>query len=425
MVLIEEGTGTWCAWCPEGQVVSRGLLREYAGEVIIIEVHAYDVMELSPYKDSISFQFYPSGNVNRKITNLEPRQWESGVLMELNEIPAANVIVELEYDALSRGLSVHIDAEVFENLSGDYRLSAIIVEDAVTGNDESYNQKNIFSNNTLGLMGGFEILPTVIPYQLMVYDHIARQMLGGYNGAAESLPTQMDAGSSYSYSFDWTLPDEYNEEYIWVAALLIDQESGHIINAGKSTYLLGNENAKPFFISEPTAEAHKDIDYNYQIRYHDSDHHSCKIEMVEPVPSWLNLKKGRFGFAELEGVPDNLGTYDVTIRLTDADYTIDQTFQIEVKDSIPPFVSSITNDFLILPNPNSGVFIIEYDHGTSYQICDELGRVIVEGNVVRNLNDRRYSQAITVEGLDNGIYFFKIYGDGDFMKTKKLVISEN
>ena len=423
VILIEEGTGTWCAWCPEGEVFSNELLRNYAGEIIFIEVHSQDPMENKVYKDSNKFPFYPSGHVNRKIKNLEARQWEAAISKELNETPPAKVNVEIVYDSLNRKLTVNVTAYFFESLIGDYRLSAIVIEDAVTGDNESYNQKNIFSNKTYGIMGGYEILPASIPYEIMVYDHIGRHLLGGYNGEPESLPTEIEAENTYTHSFDWTIPSEYDEEYVWVAGLLLNNENGQVINAEKSNYLLGNKNAKPFFVSDPLTEGSKDLPYVYNIRYHDPSHNYCKIEMLEPIPSWLTFNKGRTGFALLKGIPENLGTYDVTLRLKDSDYSIDQSFQIVVKDTIPPSISTLTNDFLILPNPNNGVFVLEYDKGVKYQIFDGLGKVVLNGTLIRNLNDKRFSQPINIGGLNNGIYFLKVYDYDDFVKTKKLLIS--
>ena len=426
IVLIEEGTGTWCAWCPEGKVYSNDLLHEYPEEIIFIEVHGIDPMEDKEYKESSSFFLYPSAHINRKIKHLETWEWEGNLGTEFNEIPPANVNVQMDYDLLNRNLTVHVSADFFENLSIDYRLAAIIVEDAVTGDNQSYNQSNIFANNTNGPMGGYETLPQSIPYDLMPYDHIGRHLLGGYNGAPGSLPTQVEAGNTYTHSFDWTLPTEYDEEYIWVAALLINNENGHVINVGKSIYLLGNENAKPLFVSKPLTVAHKDFPYVYNIRYHDPNDDSYKIDILEPIPSWLNFQRDRTGFAVLKGVPENLGTYDVTLRVTDAEYSVDQSFQIIVKDSIPPppaVISRLTHDFLILPNPNNGVFILEFDKGIKYQIFDGLGRVVTNGTLVRNLNDKRFSMPINIEGLNTGIYFLKVFDNNGYVKTCLLYTS--
>ena len=428
MVLIEEATGTWCAWCPEGKVYSNELLHDYAGQLIFIEVHRYDPMTNEAYSDSSKFFLYPSGHVNRKIKNLETWEWEGGGIgVELNSPTLANVNVETDYDTLSRNLTVNVSADFFENLSGDYRFAAIVVEDAVTGNHEGYSQENIFANNSHGQMGGYEILPALIPFEIMVYDHIGRHLLGGYNGASESLPIQVETGNTYTHSFNWTLPSEYNEEYIWVAALLINNENGEVINAGKSVYLTGNENAKPFFVSEPVTKAYKEYVYDYNIRYHDSDYNFCDIEILEPIPSWLSFRNDRDGFATLEGIPESLGTYDITLRLTDSEYSIDQSFQIVVEDSIlhsPPPVSTVTNDFLILPNPNNGVFILEFDKGVKYQIYDSLGRVVANGTLSRNLNDKRFSLPINIDGINTGLYFLRVFDNYDFDKTKKLFISK-
>ena len=153
MVLVEEGTGTWCAWCPMGKVFSDRLLDDYPHEIIFIEVHGSDSMVDEEYDELSQFYKYPSGHVNRKILHQEPTFWEGAVRIELNEIPPANINVETIFEPQSRNLIVNVSAEFFDSLSGDYRLAAIVVEDAVTGNDESYSQRNIYANHAQGLMG--------------------------------------------------------------------------------------------------------------------------------------------------------------------------------------------------------------------------------------------------------------------------------
>lgn len=426
MVLIEEATGTWCAWCPKGKVFSNMLIHDYHDKIIFIEVHGNDPMTDEEYDDFSRFWAYPSGHVDRKSQHLQPTHWLRAFLEELRQTPPANIHVETIYDTLSRSLTTTVSADFFEDLSGDYRLAAIVVENAVTGDDESYSQKNVFANNAQGSMGGYESLPSVIPYDMMVYDHIGRHLLGGYNGAKESLPSEVKAGNTYTHSFTWTLPTEYNEEYIWVAALLINNENGQVLNANKSVYISGQEHAKPLFVSSPPANVYKDHSYVYDIRYHDPDLDFCSIEILEPIPSWLSFEEGHAGFAVLKGTPEQAGSYDVTLRLTDAEYTVDQTFQIRVSDTtiIPPVpvTTALVNDFLISPNPSDGVFTLEFDKGSRYEILDGSGKVLATGTLVRNLADQPFSKLITLEGLSKGIYFIKVFDTYGFEKTKKLLL---
>lgn len=426
IVLIEGGTGTWCAWCPKGKVFGKQLLSDYPEEVIFIEVHGNDPMEYEEYIDSSRFWAYPSGHVNRKLNNfhLQPTQWEGALIQSLYEIPPANVYAETVFDTSNRNLTVNITTEFFDTLLGDYRLAAIVVEDAVTGDDERYGQSNIFANHAYGSMGGFEILPSNIPSNMMVYDYVGRHLLGGYHGALGSLPTQAIAGNTYTYSFNWTLPNEYDENYVWVAALLINNQNGEVINAGRSIYISGNDNAKPFFVSEPLTEAHKDYEYIYNIRYHDVNDLTHQIEVLNPLPEWLSFQKGRTGFAKLKGVPRDTGVYDITLRLTDSEYTIDQTFQIIVKDSIPPPTSRVTENFLILPNPNNGFFNLEFDKGTHYEVFNSSGQKVKEGTLKRNIYDKFFIQSIDLSELNTGLYFFKVFDSNGYLNTKKLFISK-
>ena len=426
IVLIEEATGTWCAWCPEGKVVGKQLLSDYPEQVIFIEVHGNDPMEYEEYVDSCGFWAYPSGHVNRKMYNLhlQPVQWEGALNQRLNETPPANVYVETVFDTSNRNLTVNIAAEFFDTLSGDYRLAAIVIEDAVTGEDERYGQSNVFANNAYGPMGGFEILPSDIPPNMMAYDYVARHLLGGYRGELGSLPTEIIGGNTYIYSYNWTLSNEYDKDYVWIAALLIDNQNGEVINGGRSIYISGNENAKPFFVTKPITEGRKDYEYIYNVRYHDVNDLTAQIEVLNSLPEWLSFEKGRTGFAKLKGIPTDTGVYDITLRLTDTEYIIDQTFQIMVKDSIPPPTSRVTKDFLILPNPNDGFFDLEFDRGTHYQVFDSSGRKVKEGRLQRNIYDKFFIQSMDFSKLNTGLYFLKVFDSSGYLNTKKLFLTK-
>lgn len=423
IVLLEEATGTWCSWCPEGKVLGESLLEKYDGQLIFLEVHRTDEMELGEYADSCSFYVFPSAHLDRKEKHVWTEEWEINLVNQLSETPPANVRVETDFNQENRILDVHIYADVFEDLEGDYRLAAIVAEDAITGDNETYSQDNIFADREHGIMGGFESLPDPVPYQFMVYDHVGRHLLGGYNGDVGSLPTELMSNSTYSYNYEWELPEEFNEDYIWITALLINAENGHILNAGKSKYLNGTKNARPKFVTEPIKEALQSKDYVYDIRYHDPNLDLCNIEIIEPLPSWLSFKKSRFGFASLEGIPTAVGNYEIGLRLTDDEYSIDQVFTIQVDEYNPPELSTLVDDFIIVPNPNDGMFKIEYTLGSQYEIYNSTGQLLDLGVLVRNINEPKYSLPINLNELQSGWYYMKITDNAEFTKVKKFFIA--
>lgn len=74
-VLIEEGTGTWCNWCPRGTVYGEQMIYDY--DVIFIAIHMGDVMESTPdYAAATTITGLPNGNVDRAVLRVDPLNWE-------------------------------------------------------------------------------------------------------------------------------------------------------------------------------------------------------------------------------------------------------------------------------------------------------------------------------------------------------------
>ncbi|HMU04141.1 MAG TPA: hypothetical protein PJ990_10970, partial [Saprospiraceae bacterium] len=66
-VLVEEGTGTWCVWCPRGAVFMDKLSAVYKGLFIPIAVHngSTDPMLVPEYNTFMAFPAFPNSKVNR------------------------------------------------------------------------------------------------------------------------------------------------------------------------------------------------------------------------------------------------------------------------------------------------------------------------------------------------------------------------
>ncbi|EPB65793.1 tRNA ligase class I, partial [Ancylostoma ceylanicum] len=163
----------------------------YPDRFIGIAVHNGDPMTVSEYDNGANFGGYPSANIDRSILD--------------GDFSSAN-----------------------------YRLGVIIIEDGVKGTSSGYNQANAYAGGGYGPMGGYESLPSTVPAAQMVYDHVGRALLGGYNGQAGSVPTEIYDGMPVSYTFNYTVPAAYNIDNMYAVGVIIDNTTGEIINANKS-----------------------------------------------------------------------------------------------------------------------------------------------------------------------------------------------
>ena len=66
----------------------------------------------------------------------------------------------------------------------------------------------------------------------MRYDHVARAIIGGFKGAANSVPLTNAAGSTHNYTAAaFTVPPTQNIAMMHAITLLINQTTGAVVNA--------------------------------------------------------------------------------------------------------------------------------------------------------------------------------------------------
>jgi len=329
-VVFEELTGCWCHWCTGG-IAYSWLLHENFDNVLFIAIHCSDPMAYDEYTEATGLTGAPTADVNRIQQGIGIGQWVNAATNNSAVVPPANVSVETVWNESTRELEVNLSAYFFENLSGDYRLGGVLIEDAVTGPSPQYNQSNHYGGGTTP-MYGFEKMPSDIPAYMIAYDHVARQLLGEYGGDEGSLPAFINAGETHNYSYVITVPEEWDQEYVRVIGWLTSNTGQTIQNANKSLYLPGYDNAKPKFTSTPETFAYEGVDYNYDIFTHDTDQEEMTILEVN-LPDWLTFEVLGDSAAVISGSTNNIGSYSAEVSVSDGNYTIYQTWEIEVYPS--------------------------------------------------------------------------------------------
>lgn len=330
-VLVEELTGTWCQWCPRGIYYGDSLCQTH-DNVIFIAIHCSDPMANSTYYQASGLVGAPSANIGRRFMDQETQTWFAKVEQESQIAPKASMNVICDYNPATRQLTATVIATALENMSGDYRFAVILTEDGVTGPAPSYNQSNSYSGGGHGPMGGYESLPNPIPAERIAYDHVGRELLCDYGGQIGSFPTSLEAGSMASYDFTYTLNEDYDYNYVRAIGLLIAPD-GTVENAAKSAYLNGNETAAPLFTSAAKTEAYANLNYLYNVYFHDPDDPYVSISLMQG-PSWLSLEQYDGKSACLYGTPDQPGTYEVRLTLSDCIHSINQDFTIVVEEPL-------------------------------------------------------------------------------------------
>ena len=210
-VILEEFTGIYCTYCPDGHEIANAIKAEYPEDVFIINIHTGGYAEpnpaindpdfRTPFGDAIAEQTsltgYPSGTVNRQFfsslamnedipgTAMGRGAWTSAASQVLDQSAYVNVGVEATINVQNNELTVHVE--------GYYTADS----------PESTNYLNVVltQNNTLGPQTGGGMGSN--------YNHNHRlvHMLTGQWGEVISTTS---TGSFIDENFTYTIPSDYN-----------------------------------------------------------------------------------------------------------------------------------------------------------------------------------------------------------------------
>jgi hypothetical protein len=244
-VVVEEGTGTWCGWCPRGTIFMDQMYADYGDYFIPIAVHNGDPMTVTEYDDGLGLTAFPTMKIMREETfgfgvigDIESRFFQ-----RITQAPPATLQSAGVFNETTRDLDIISQADFSQNVSGNHRLAVVLVEDNVTGTSTSYAQANYYAGGANGPMGGYESLPNPVPANQMVYDHVGRILVGGFQGAAGSVPASVSSGEKATYQFATVnIPANIKTEDLLAVTLLLGTDNS-ILNAQSQTFqeLLDNE----------------------------------------------------------------------------------------------------------------------------------------------------------------------------------------
>jgi hypothetical protein len=247
VVVGEEKTGSWCGFCPRGDV---GLsVMDSEEDFIAIAVHNEDEMSFSSYDQGTAsyhpeFDGYPHGSVDRVITD-DPDSFDSMFERRKNAIvPCAVKNIVAIYDESTEKISVSADAEFFGNISGVYRMSCVIMENNIIGSGNAWNQVNYYAGGARGpqvnAVTGFDwstAASSVPSSQFGGYQHVALSLSkDNILGDPNSLTSNPSLGTQ-SYTFDDVSGNIiYGESManVYAVVMIVDASTGEILNARKA-----------------------------------------------------------------------------------------------------------------------------------------------------------------------------------------------
>jgi hypothetical protein len=256
----EEKTGSWCGWCPRGAVALAEM--EATPNFIGIAVHNNDPMAISSYDGGIGTYVpggYPGGGVDRVLDG-DPSDFSMLHNTRVNDIVPCGVnSINASFDGTTNKISISTQIEAFGEMSGNFRLSCVIVEDDLISTGSGWAQVNYYSGGGSGVMafppnvnGGYNFSTGNDPAQpgdFGGYDHVARSLSSNnILGDPNSLPAGLVNVGTYSYTFSDVSTGSliaYNAVgFDWTKAhaivMIVNASTGEILNAKKAALSINN-----------------------------------------------------------------------------------------------------------------------------------------------------------------------------------------
>lgn len=234
LVIAEEGTGTWCGWCPRGAVAMETAAREYDGFFQGIAVHNGDPMAVSNYDSGLGalISGYPSALVDRG-GDIDPGNIPASFFTQLTVEPKALLTNGATYNSTTNELNVSITVNLNEDIDNNWKIACALVENDVTGTGSGYNQSNYYAGGGSGVMGGYENLPGSVPASQMVYDEVARAISPSFLGYA-GFSDATQSGNSKTFNFTFQLDANWKANDMHIVGLVMSSD-GKIDNGSTST----------------------------------------------------------------------------------------------------------------------------------------------------------------------------------------------
>jgi hypothetical protein len=224
-VLLEEGTGAWCGYCPDANLIINSAYKQFGRRVIPISYHFDDSMStddgnlfLNQYITS-----YPDAIIDRKILLGSNNTWINELKSRMNvKAPVEIFIQNKVFNPQTRVISYRVRVRFVDYWYGVMRIGSVVTENKVRGmaNPFIWSQNNYYSkNNPAGAAGG--IAHPLYNESLVVdgywHEHVQKANPSGVWGIPNLMPQLVEPNSEYFADFTYTLPPatfvSYNSDY--------------------------------------------------------------------------------------------------------------------------------------------------------------------------------------------------------------------
>ncbi len=245
-VLIEECTGAWCGYCPDGGYILEGILAT-TPKTIAISIHdnintirgdqtSMDMMEPSDgtgydFTHATGYGGYPSAGIDRIPNNFTGNvsqnkdSWAYYTTFALGNTPKFDVTLLHAYNAATSTLTVWVYAKTLAAVTGKYNINAVVTEDSIASIGAGYEQHSSLFRNTAstfyhkGTPNADSSVAILGPADY-AHMHVLRSYLGGTFGDAGVIDDNSAAGKTYAKKYTFAIPASYKKKHLHIVGMV-------------------------------------------------------------------------------------------------------------------------------------------------------------------------------------------------------------
>lgn len=258
-VLVEEFTGAWCGYCPDG-VFELNTIETTRNWLIPVSIHTLDSMTEAEapwiaynYDDGfpsmIADRRNHTGDLDHWAQN-NIQKWE-GTIDSMHQRPsiATVSILNQNFDWNTRAFSVTVEIGFTDDATGPFAMNCWLTEDNVFGpvgdtSDNGWNNHSYMNNDSNSVFFGMGSL--LDPSEYVHNNVLIKILTTSCWGDTSLIPDTVTAGSTYAFMFQDTLPESTSAAHIWIPqdisvvafVSLFNDYKFHqeIVNAGSSPF---------------------------------------------------------------------------------------------------------------------------------------------------------------------------------------------
>jgi thiol-disulfide isomerase/thioredoxin len=433
-VVLEEFTGIYCGFCPDGHRLAQELKDNNPGDVVLINIHAGGFAAPNAgdpdYRTSFGTALanqsdlcgYPAGTVNREHfpnyfqtdnqgqpcgtdpTAQGRSSWQTTGGQVLGQASPVNVAGQATLDLSTGKLTVVAEA--------------YYTADAPAGSNKLHIA--VMQNGLIGPQSGSSANPDQVnPDGTYTHNHMLRHLMTGQWGESISATT---TGSFFTHTADWDVPVDINGVPVDLnnleVAVFVSEGNQYIYTGSMAELNVVSPNAYdalPAAIDVPDYVCESEVAPKVTIQNMGNET-MTSLEIMYSInggPAMTYNWTGSLNTAQSEVVTlpsvsfTHLGTNTVWVatQAPNGQYDQVQGNDIATKTFEPTKNSGNSIDITIVPD--------NYGSETTWKVLDPSGNVVASGGPYTDGDNTPINE--TVNGLSNGCHTFVIedsYGDG-------------